>query len=442
MGLLEERSSLGGALTAPPQPVVGPIHFEAVRRLLGGRPPKSAWDLGATALTSVLMEVGKHQGDGILLLQEGGGATAILLQMGCPVEVCFRQDHPELSLGNLLMQAGKLTQEQHAQALKVAHDQNLDYDEALLRERLLSYQQVLTALQNRVTFLVGRLASMHEGRAEFYVLPNLPRRFPTPPVSLARLAFEERRKQLQLLPTAKLDAMLEAFRTHFVSKVEPPPVPLSELQLNGREQKFYELVLQQKQRVGTVSSITNLGRSETPSMLVALHELGFLRFELSDDPHQTYKFQLNQIQERVRLLSGATHFEILGVHWSSYKELIEQAYFQEKAAYQLDRFPEPIHALIQEQLDTIQKALHAAYRALHDNQARAAYRDQIVSEMQSSNGIALYYRKGDMAMMRMDHREAEVCFKRVLELNPRHREAFAKLKGLKPVDKPPASKEG
>lgn len=420
---------------APPaHPETNEVTFQRLNRLASENSPVISGSLAEGGLRPLLIEVAAHQSDGVLILRMGRESYAFAIQGGNPAELYTQPDKPAWSLHSLLQSADKISPHDTTRALAFAEEQKIDFSEALTRLKIMSYQQVLVSVQSRLIFALGRLMEEGSGFAEYYKLEKLPQPYSTPPVGLAALAIKSSMRRFHKAPLGELEEKLKGHHNSAIERVEPPPVPWGELGLSEKQNRFVAVILEDKPRVGAIQSVSNLTQSETLSFLIVMEELGFLKFARNTDPIKDHRHHVHAITERAGMLYGSSHYEILNLHWSAYRGLIDEAYSREAAKFRLESYPQEIHHLIEENLNDINTALKKAHSSLLHEDARRRYREKIVNKMQIANGINLYFRKGDMSLMRGDFRDAEVCFKRVLELNPAHRQARAKLQKLRQAE--------
>ena len=413
----------------------GPLDSGSLAGVVTHEDPQFGGSLEQDALATFLIKAASRQEDGLAIFTTSETTYYIVIQVGCPVDIVVEPRNPEFHLGALLVQAGRLDWDKHKEAERLALENEMSYDTALVRLKHLTYQESLAAMQSRVVFVLGQMLQHTEGVFEYYFVGQFTKRFSTPPVSLGKIAFKYVFEQWQARSSEQLNAVIEPFELLFVNKVTPPPVPLGEIQLSKRNKRFWDVVLAQKSRVRAVPSVSNMGHQPTLALLLTLRDLGFLVFEHEEVADAGHIRGLALVKDKHKSIRHATHFEMLSVHWSAYEEIIEDAFKKRIEEFSLESFPEPIHDQIREQLDEIREAVKNAHDVLKDKKKRKTYREKIINSMQLHNGISLYYRKGDMAMLRRDVREANTSLLRVLELNPQHKPARAKLALLREAQK-------
>ncbi len=392
--------------------------------------PNQTWAIGEhNPMHHLFVSLHQNGDDGFLVLEDHPIPCIMQIQMGCPAEIFLTSAHKALELGPMLLKADKLNDVQHQQALKHVEQYQVTYDEALLRERLLPYPALLQALQGRINVLLHTLLKdANQGTATFYQRNTLPHHYPTPPVSMAKVAYETLRDQNLLLTSQEQEDALIPFRKRPITFIQPPPIPIGELQLADKEQHFFDTVFENSPTLSTLFTISSLGRGLTTAVFLAAQTLGFLRLASIISTRSQQTQLVEDKLEEIQLAASHNHFEILGLHWSAYSSLVEEAYQKTLKTWSLDKFDEAGRAKLQPKVDALLARIKAAHQNLHEDKSRNQYRDSLISGIERRNAILHYFRQGDMNLMRSEFDEAEISFKRVLELDRTHNEARQKLK--------------
>ncbi len=419
---------------APPPP--GQLNTRSIRAVIKANAPSVSGTIDDQhPLSLYVTDIASRQEDGLAVIK-GDVTYFLVMQVGCPVDIRMEPRNPDLHLGSLLVQAGALTWEAHKEAERFAHDRGCSYDAALVQLRHLPYQQSLAALQSRMVYVLGHIfQEVHAGEFAYYDLGPLPQRYGTPPVSIGQIGFKYVFERWKQKTAQQLDAVVEAFTQFYVRKVVPPPIPLAEIQLSKKHKRFWDVVLAEDNKVKNVPSISNLGHADTLSMILTLRDLGFLRFEEGEQVDGQIARARARLGTMYDKIGNSTHYELLSLHWSAYTEIVTEAYEAHKKEFSPEAWPDEILADSRHRLEEIQEALDAAYEVLKDKKTRTAYRETIVNSMQLLNGVQLYFRKGDMAMLRRDARESLMSFQRVLELEPRHKGARQKVQMIRDAER-------
>jgi tetratricopeptide (TPR) repeat protein len=323
----------------------------------------------------------------------------------------------------MLVEQGRLSPEQRQQAQLYMERDQVDEDEALLQGHLLGYPQVLRALQQRLTLWVQRLMRLEGARFALYPMPRLPRHYSTPPVSLARVAYQMRRQEVAQLSADQLLAQSQHLRGKQIACVATP-FSVHELQLAPDELRLHQKLSEDGY---TLEELLEDGPMQEEPLRVTL--LAFLHLDMARlRPERSLQMFRGELRQQRLFLAGADHFEALGVHWSAHQEEIEEAWGRMQRRWGPRQLPSGAGQAVREQLEQMRARLATSYQKLRAGRCRRAYREQLITPEQLKDAIQLYYRQGDAALLRKNYDEAESCMLRVLELDPRHGGARVKLK--------------
>ena len=147
-----------------------------------------------------------------------------------------------------------------------------------------------------------------------------------------------------------------------------------------------------------------------------------------DVPVPAYARLLISLRSNASKAGVVDHFAMLGVHWSAYQSLIDEAWARERFFASEEHYPATLSPADAKNREDVEEALDAAYRVLREPSSRRSYRDSVVDRMNLQSAVGLYWDKGDTGVMRSDLEAAVDFLQRVLELDPNHKGARAKLK--------------
>ena len=292
----------------------GPLTIEQLKEIGASVPASVHSDLSVRSLVSLLIEASGQQGDGVIRIEGQGTLSFIIMQLGCPVEIIQTPRNPDLDLGPLLVEAHKLTWEQHKEIERNAHDQGIEYSESIVRLRSLTYPEVLASLQSRIAFVLSIILKTTQGRFSYHPLEQLPHRYSTPPLSLPSLVFKNTYRELGELLPADLERTIEPFIESFPTRIEPPPCSAAELQLPNKEKRFFEVVLDSGNRLRFLIGVSNLNRTHTLALLLTLQQMGFIYFDLKKERTEIHERLLSRVETKLNSLHAATHFDVLDIH--------------------------------------------------------------------------------------------------------------------------------
>lgn len=139
-----------------------------------------------------------------------------------------------------------------------------------------------------------------------------------------------------------------------------------------------------------------------------------------------------EVRTRLARMASESRFALLGLHWSSYRALIERTYREERQRYDPATVELPILVKYAADLAAYRKALDAAWMLLENDAARRAHRDWLVGADEVAQALNMYLRRAQASVNAGDRRTASDSLLRAIELDPGNETARAlgvKLRG-------------
>jgi hypothetical protein len=204
------------------------------------------------------------------------------------------------------------------------------------------------------------------------------------------------------------------FYVHFT---EETAEILSEIKFSKAEAKFLEVVQSNSWRLRELFTVTNLSRNQTACVLWAMDELHLLDYRATEDISRYLDRIGSRILSKVSTLRTATHFDVMEIHWICLQEEIETAYKRLQTEFD----PEAYHDLTKELKDGLKRIMDKVDEAhvyLKVKKNRVLYREEILEADTIFNSADLLAKKGEMAIMKADGREAVTCWSKAAELIP------------------------
>jgi hypothetical protein len=259
---------------------------------------------------------------------------------------------------------------------------------------------------------------LRDGNWAFFETESLPENFITPPLRVPSI-------QYRALKAYTMDLAVETIsQTHRPNLdkyvfLNPDAVGvLDEVAFTGPEKKFLSILQSNSWRLREIFSVSNLSRTETANTLWALNEMCFLDYREEETSERYLSRVGTRISQKVGQLRTGTHFDILEVHWICVTEDVEAAYRRLKGEFVPANYSN-IPPELEEALGRIQAGLDKAYEAINKDYTRRAYREEIIERTQIEQSAEVLSRKGEMAILKNDRREALACFVKASELMPK-----------------------
>ncbi|MBN1336207.1 MAG: hypothetical protein JXB39_09625 [Deltaproteobacteria bacterium] len=374
--------------------------------------------MGDRSLRDSLVEIAIRRITGLLVVvtQEGPRWFG-LWHRGGPVGFRSEPVDPELVLGMLLFRARRITQEQLAQSLRLMEEQGIRQGEALIQMGLLSFPQLVLLLQKQVEAALQRVMRLRDGYWAFFGLEDLPERFVNPPLQVPSIFLRALAQHARSLSAEDMAAVHRPNLDRYVFVAPDVDLVLAEIRFTPQEKKFLEIVRSNAWRLRELFSRSNLSRTETSVVVFALNEMGFLEYR-EEETRERYLDRIgNRIRQKARLLQTATHFEILEIHWICLGEEVAEGAARVRREYDPADFAHLPEDLVV-QLAAIREAVDTSLAFLSDDKRRRTYRQEVVEKAKIEGSAEILGRKGEMALLKADRKEAMLCFSKAVELCP------------------------
>jgi tetratricopeptide (TPR) repeat protein len=194
-------------------------------------------------------------------------------------------------------------------------------------------------------------------------------------------------------------------------------VVLAEIRMSANEKKLVEIITSRAWRLREVFSVSPLSRQNTAAVILAMNELGFMQYRREADAARAVAALEEDVRRKKLRTEKATQFDIIEVHWISERHEVEEGYRKLVAAYTLDPKLE-LAADVRSDATVILQRAKSAYELLLDDARRREYRKKLFDAVTLQQSAELLSKRGEMAIMRKDRREALNCFSKALELMP------------------------
>jgi tetratricopeptide (TPR) repeat protein len=401
---------------------------------IGDRAPDFSGDMGDRSLRDGLVALSLERATGLLTIVEPGGKRRFGFWLkGGPVGWRTEPMDKEEVLGVLLFRSGNLTKEQLAQSLKVMNETGVLQGEALIDIGALTYGQLVMVLQKQAEFVLQRAMRVRDGVWGFHKLKRLPRPFVNPPLKVPSLLYRALQAHAKSMRLEELYKAQKHILDQYIS-INPTLLPvIEEIRFKSPEMKLLEVIQSTSWRMRELFSVSPMSRQETATAVWALNELRCLEF--SDTEHLSR--YLDRISSRIlgkaQGLRRANHFDVLEVHWISLDDEVKAAHKKMSNEFNSSNYHD-LTAELERGLAAINSAIEAAFAAVKDKIARRVYREDIVEPSMVFQSAELLAKKGEMAIMKKDYREAHLCWSKALELFPRRaefREGYQRAEALR-----------
>jgi hypothetical protein len=321
-------------------------------------------------------------------------------------------------LGVLLYKAKQITKEQVGESLQVMEDSGSRQGEAFVQMGIMSFPQLIMVLGKQNEFVLQRVMQDREGEWAFHLLPALPEQFLAPAIKVPSLLFRALYSHGRDMPSSDLAKLLLPRLDQYLGMETTSARVLTEIKFQKKERGLVEVIQSSSWRLRELYSVSPLSRAVTSAVIWALDEMGFLVYQENEDLERYLARVAGRIT-RKRVHLSDSHFDVLELHWVCLTESVQVNYRRLKEEFKVERFHDLSDELIAD-IGKINVRLDEAFAAVEDDRKRRAYRATIVEADMIAQSADLLGRKGEMAIMRKDKREAIHCFEKAGELEPRN----------------------
>jgi tetratricopeptide (TPR) repeat protein len=303
------------------------------------------------------------------------------------------------------------------ESLELMKSAGLRQGEALMQMGVMTFTQLVAVLGKQTEFILQKLLTEREGTWAFHPLPGMPEQFLPPALRVPSLLFAALVKRGTEM---RSDALAELHKPNMDSSVyidERVRVVLAEIRMTPNEKKLVEIITSRAWRLREVFSVSPLSRQNTAAVILAMNELGFMQYRREADAARAVAALEEDVRRKKLRTEKATQFDIIEVHWISERHEVEEGYRKLVAAYTLDPKLE-LAADVRSDATVILQRAKSAYELLLDDARRREYRKKLFDAVTLQQSAELLSKRGEMAIMRKDRREALNCFSKALELMP------------------------
>lgn len=325
-------------------------------------------------------------------------------------------------LGVLLYRSEQITREQLQESLRFMEERDCRQGEAFIEMGVMSFPQLVMVLGKQVDYILQQILQARDGEWSFYVLDELPERFLPPPLRVPSLLFRGLFTHARTISLTELRQTQADKFNRYVSLSEDAKAVLSDIKLAPAEKKFLEVMQSNSWRFRELFTVSPLSRAQTTAFLWAMDEMGFVEYASNEDIARKIARLTKRVRAKKKHIARGNKFDILEIHWICLPKEIDAAYAKLKDDFDLSGAGIPVSAKLAKEAEVILQHIEDAYQTIKPDKSRREYRKTLIEPMMLQQSAELLSRKGEMAIMRRDRREACGCFAKALELIPSHPE--------------------
>jgi len=380
-------------------------------------------DLSDRSMRDAIIHLAVERTTGLLTINGADGTTRYgFWSKGGPVGWRSEPLQEAEVRGVLLFKAKQINRDQLAESLSTMEERGCRQGEALIDMGVLSFPQLIMVLGSQVEYVLQRAMRVREGTWTFHTLADLPEQFLPPALRVPSLLFRALSKRARELRSSDLADSHRGNLDRSVYLADDVGQVIEEIKLQPLEAKLLDVLRSNAWRLRELFSVSPLSKHQTAAMLWAFNELGFLRYESGEDTERAMRRVAHRIERKKKQLTRATHFDVLEVHWISLPREIEANYQRLIGEFDAAGFGVTLPEALELQRAQVADRIEQAHAVLSKESSRREYRKSKVEAFMIVQSADLLAKKGEMAIMRQDRREACSCYAKALELVPNRAE--------------------
>jgi hypothetical protein len=419
-----------------PHEPAGQAGLSTPRLVILNHEPVGRWQLEQIAPERVLLDVMAHRGWGVLEIASPDLCRQVILHNGYVLDIQCDPDQDAESTSSLLLRAGQISKEQWEHARRHAADHDIDVDEGLVAIGALSYRHLMLAMKSRLITLTDALLNQRRGLARFFPLALPPQHYVAPPVAIGARVVNHVYRHYADFDAEALRSLCESRYGHrLLATSRRAPVDIDELGLEPAGQRMFEALQTHPRPLKAVLALAPDRPRATMILLLTLDHINLLVVTRGRPQNlATFgadKARYEDIQDFYGRILTDDHFAVLGLHWSTYDQEIQEAYLRLSQRYApCDQFAD---LALRSKLEAINERIQKAYDAICRPAKRAAYRQALIEPSTVTTALDMLRRQAATARLQCDLDTAIDACCRIVELDPDDNQAREDLKQLRPI---------
>jgi len=386
-------------------------------------------DLAESGFPRILHNLYSLHATGLLHLEHKNLKKVVYIRNGYPIFV--RSNLVREFLGQQLMRAGQLTEEQLKGSLARAKQTGQRHGMALIGMKLLTPHQLHEILREQVLEKILGIFAWPEGSYRFVQAREFKQNVTSINLSPANLILPRLRKHASRKQLAKI---LEPHLDHYLQEAESPLYRFQEIELTGNDKRILDSC---KGNV-TLNQILEryvLSRNEVEPLLAALLSTGILvsvqegpaaTSEVGTEETEDLRARREAFMKEYTWMMEQDYFTLLGVSETGSRDKVRKAYYDLVKKYHPDRFFEQdVLTDLRDNVNALFQRINDAHETLIDEKARGHYVNDLNTASRSSSAnleklleAENVYQNGMACLQLHKYREAEKAFTEALELRP------------------------
>lgn len=391
--------------------------------------------LGETEIEPLLLELSEQTFSGVARYEGSERDAQLLFEEGFVFEVLTRPTREEERLGSMLRLGEQVSEAELEQARARADRDGTTLQTTLQALGILEAEHVRQAATSRLSYLLHQLCDAEAGDVSLYQ-PSVERVGTLPPADLRshvapeQIVFRRRFERFSQLEPDEWEGMIDIYGEMYPKRSDRADGRIERSFADDAHRRLGRDFIDGRHSFEQIITHSPLPPGETIAVVSALRSMKLVDFHTTIGPGvQAERFQ-EIVETKYLSVHKASYFEVLNIHWSSYDEVTDRAYEMLRERYDTDHLPSGLPTEIRQKAQEIAERIETAYEVLKYRETRHKYRQKIMPDYKLEHAIPLLLKKADLAEQRDQFDLAEDALRRVLEIEPEHRDAKGRLEGL------------
>lgn len=381
-----------------------------------GATPLESGEFDQATCRDVLMRAYRDKFNGVLRVDHPLGTTTVFFEKGGPVQV---RDDPVVvdeTLGVMLVQAGRITEQQFQKSLQEMNRTGKLQGECLIDMGLLNFPVLVMALMRQTEMKVLRLYNSAEGSFAMFHLERHRAKFVTPPLKVPSALYKMIKGRLGELGFEELAERQREYLDQYSKLVID--FPLDDLQMKKTELEFLQIIGRRSYRLREIFAVSNMARNMTALTSLALMDMGLLRFQQEEDTTQIVDNFRQRFATKLSVMQDQNLFERLEIHWAARTNDVEEGYERLVGKWKKMGVNHVLPPDIEEMRQRVFAELEKAYEVIKTASARQEYRREVYEKQQIAFSADVFYRQAELLMISERWKEVLENTERAVELMP------------------------
>lgn len=408
-----DRLDLDGAPELDPKPPPPPVR----RSRSGPWQAKGKTETGSLKndpIYRLLRDFYNDKRSGLLRVEKDNDWREIYFFRGHPNYV--REPNPKYRFGESLERSGLVSPLDVTDAQKIAENEKLLLGLVLVELGSLTEFQIKGIVRTLVEVRISDIFGWDRGNYTFTADDRERDDLVLTQVDMSRILFFGLKTKF---PWEKARLELERDQDRYLVRNPDMAQAVARLKLAERERRFLDDVIDGARTLRQIIGYSTLKGSSTWQLLHALIVTGFVKYAETAQMDVVSSKLAADVEKKISTLRGATHFDVLEVHWTALDFEIRAGYERLLKEYSLER--REVQSASQDVKDKYKIVLdrvELAFRSINESGPRRAYRESVIPDDKVRFAANFNVQQAKNYKFMGDMRQAKECFDRARELTP------------------------